>query len=326
MNSSVAKLNVKKSSRVTRNIAFRSPPFRIPCMSPSSALCNDGRAKFLETLKLYSKFTLLVAPEDFNPCNFCENLKFRFFHRYGRPGLRPPQVRDGLPQHWFPGMCCRGSPLSGDSRGHGHSRSSAPAPHVTSTVLRGAARASHKASSRSHGIPVELRQHQRPPTLSYIPRCKFANDTSTPTSAANAAWSSRWFRRGWHGYLRHNLNVFTFLRSDVVVVHQHLINNNEAARTVPDDADTANDGDLSVASRILSPSVSHELELFPEHSKSPPECVQLEQWRFSDEALSAVGSRGGLLERHQHQMLSFHFCQNKREAYGGYWLGGKHLP
>jgi len=205
-------------------------------------------------------------------------------------------------------MCCRSSPLSGHSRGYGHSRSPAPASHVTSTMLRGAARASHKASCRSHSLPLELRQHQRPPTLSYIPRFKFANDTSAPTSsAASAAWSSRWYRRGWHDYLRHNLNVFTFLRPDVVVVHQHLINNNEAARTVPDDADAANHGDLTVAPRILSPSVSHELELFPEHSKSPSECVQLEQWRFSDEALSAVGGRGGILDRHQHHILSFHF-------------------
>jgi hypothetical protein len=102
------------------------------------------------------------------------------------------------------------------------------------------------------------------------------------------------------------------LRPDDVIVHQHLINNNKAARTVPDDADTANDGDFSVAPRILSPSVSHELELFPEHSKSSPECVQLEQWWFSDETLSAVGSRGGVLERHQRQILSFHFSTNKK--------------
>lgn len=206
-------------------------------------------------------------------------------------------------------MCCRGSPLSGHSRRHGHSGSLATTSHVTSTVLCGATRASHKASSRSHSLPLELRQHQRPPTLSYIPRCKFANDTSTPaSSAASTTWPSRWFHRGWHGYLRHNLNVCTLLRPDVVVVvHQHLINHNEAARTVPDDADTANVGDLSVAPRILSPSVSHELELFSEHSKSPPECVQLEQWWFSDEALSAVGGRGGILDRHQHQILSFHF-------------------
>lgn len=301
-------LYVKKSSRVTRSITFRSPPFRIPSTSPSSTLCNGGRAKYFENLKLYSKFPLLVTPEDFSSCSVCENLVSRVFHRYGRPGLRPPQVRNGLPQHWFPGMCCRGSPLSGHSRGHGHSRSPAPAPYVTSTVLRCAARASHKASSCSHCLPVELRQLQRPPTLSYIPRCKFANDTSAPTSsAASAAWSSRWFHRGWHVYLRHNLNVFTFLRPDILVVHQHLINNNQATRTVSDDADTANDGNFSVSRRIRSPSVSHELELFPEHSKSPPECVQLEQWRFSDEALSAMGGRGGLLDRHRHQIISFHF-------------------
>jgi hypothetical protein len=54
-------------------------------------------------------------------------------------------------------MCRRGGPLSGHRWRHGHSRSSSPAPDVTPTVLRGTARVSNKASSRSHGLSVELR-------------------------------------------------------------------------------------------------------------------------------------------------------------------------
>ena len=295
---------MKKSSRVTRSIKFPSTQFRILSLSPSLTLSYGGTENYFETLKFDSRFTLLVTPEDFTLRSFYKTLKSRVFHRYGCPGLRPPQVRHGLPQHWLPGMCCRGGPLSGHRRRHGHSRSFAPAPDVTSTVLRGAARASHKASSRSHSLSVELRQHQRPPTLSSIPRCRFTNDSSPATSPA---WSSRRLRKRRHGYLRHNLNIFTVLRADVVVVHQHIVNNDEAARTVPGDADTANDGDVSVTPRIFSPSVSHELELFPQRSKSPPECVQLEQWQFSDEAISAVGGRGGVLDRHQRQILPLHF-------------------
>jgi hypothetical protein len=88
------------------------------------------------------------------------------------------------------------------------------------------------------------------------------------------------------------------LRPDVVVFvfHQHVINNNETARAVTVDSHAADDCHVIVTLRILSPSVSYELELFPQLRKSPPERVHLEQQRFSDETISAMGGGSGLLD------------------------------
>jgi hypothetical protein len=75
------------------------------------------------------------------------------------------------------------------------------------------------------------------------------------------------------------------LRADAFIVCQHVVNNDEAARTVSDDLDAADDRYLSVTLGILTPSVSHELELFSQRCKPSPERVQFQQWRFSDETV-----------------------------------------
>jgi hypothetical protein len=76
------------------------------------------------------------------------------------------------------------------------------------------------------------------------------------------------------------------LRTDAfIVVCEHVFNNHKAARAVSDDLDAAHYRHLSVALGILTPSVSHELELFSQRCKPPPERVQLQQWRFSDETV-----------------------------------------
>jgi hypothetical protein len=110
------------------------------------------------------------------------------------------------------------------------------------------------------------------------------------------------------------------LRTDVFIVYQHVVNNDEAARTASDDLDAANDCYLSVALGIFTPSVSHELELFPERYKSSPECVQLQQWRFSDETVSAMG-RGGCVLRHQHPNLSISFLNTGNTMEGTGYVG-----
>jgi hypothetical protein len=54
------------------------------------------------------------------------------------------------------------------------------------------------------------------------------------------------------------------VRADAFIFHQHVVDDDEAARTGADNFDATNDGDFSVAARVLTPSVSHELKLFPE--------------------------------------------------------------
>jgi hypothetical protein len=96
------------------------------------------------------------------------------------------------------------------------------------------------------------------------------------------------------------------LRTDAFDVHQYVVHNDETAGSFPDDSDAVDNGDGCVAAGIHSPSVSHELELFPERHKPPSECVQLQQWQFSDETLPTMGCRGGILKR-QHVTLPLRF-------------------
>lgn len=67
------------------------------------------------------------------------------FCRSGRPGLRPVQVRDGLPQHRVPRVRGRSGALPGHRRGVGHPGPPQAEAHVSPAVLRRAAGASLQA-------------------------------------------------------------------------------------------------------------------------------------------------------------------------------------
>lgn len=101
-------------------------------------------------------------------------LQFTFICcRSGRPSLRPEQVRDGLPQHRVPGVCCRGGEVLGHSGGLGYPGSFETTTHESPAVLRRPEGAGRQAvhplvppvrapsTLRSRRTPIQLPGHLR---------------------------------------------------------------------------------------------------------------------------------------------------------------------